>query len=102
MIMRDLYESEYRLYDHRHPHPNKPLASIAMHKQEDLNTDSALEQVCRLYIRHRIYECFHLDLLQFLELPADVIEMLIALAKENTKQSNKAMSEVEKSMQLDK
>lgn len=100
--MRDLYETEFGLFDHLAPHPRRPLAAVAMHPQEDVNTNSTLEQVCKLYIRHRIYEMFHLDLLQFLDLPADFVEMLIGIAKEQTKQQNKAMTEVEKSMQLDK
>lgn len=100
MVMRDLYETEFRLFDHLAPHPKKPLASVAMHPQEDVNSGSSLEQVCTLYVKHRIYDSFHIDLFQFMDLPPDVIELLIGIAKEQTKQHNKVMTEVEKSMQM--
>jgi hypothetical protein len=100
MVMRDLYETEYGLFNHLAPHAQRPLAAVALHKQEDLNTNSSLEYACRLYVKHRIYDVFHLNVLQFLDLPPDVIEMLIVIAKEQTVSHNKAMAQVEKEMQV--
>jgi hypothetical protein len=100
MVMRDLYETEFGLFDHLSLHVKRPLAAVALHKQEDLNTNSSLEYACRLYVKHRIHDVFHLNVLQFLDLPPDVIEMMIMVAKEQTVKHNVAMSQVEKEMQV--
>lgn len=96
MVMQDLYETEYGIYNHLSGSKNKPLASVAMHSCEDINGGSLLEEAIQTYVSRHIKDIYGLSLVEFLELPIDVMELMFGIAdKESAKKSN-TLSDVEK------
>lgn len=81
--MRDLYEEEYGICNHRSISGIRPLSSVAMHPSEDFNTNSKLEEVLALYLQKNIREQYGLSITEFLDLPIDVIDMLIKVSDEH-------------------
>jgi hypothetical protein len=96
LVMKDLYETEYGIYDHLSGSKNRPLASVAMHDMEDINDGSLLEEAANKYISKGIYDAFHLTLLEFLELPIDVIELLFSICDSEQSKKSKAISDISK------
>lgn len=76
LVMRDLYEGKYGIYNHIGKSKIRPLSSIASHPCEDINTGSMLESSMMVYIEKRIKDHFGLTLLEYLQQPMDVVEMM--------------------------
>lgn len=98
MVMYDLYESRYGIFNHLSGNKKRPLASVAMHSSEDINLDSLLEEAIRTYVKRDIKEIYHLSLVEFLDLPIDVIQVMLDIATEHTREKTNAISDVEKSL----
>ncbi len=69
-----------------------------MHESEDINDGSLLEEIIRSYAVKRIYETFHISLLEFLELPVDIVQMLFSIAEEEDSKKASELSKLEASM----
>jgi len=95
MVMQDLYETEYGIYNHLSNANKKPLASVSMHSSEDINTGSLLEEAIRTYTVRGIKDLYGLNVLEFLELPIDVIEMMFEISEEEQARKAKGLANVE-------
>lgn len=100
MVMQDLYETEYGIYNHLSQSKKKPLASVAMFASEDINDGSLLEEVIRTYHYRKIYDIFHISLIEFLELPFDIVQMLYQIADEENSKKNNAITDLEKEFKV--
>ena len=67
-----------------------------MHPSEDINDGSLLEEACHAYISKGIKDLFGLSLLEFLELPIDVVDMLFNISNEQQSEKAKTLAEVER------
>jgi hypothetical protein len=85
MVLQDLYETEYGIYNHLSPINNRPLTSVAMFPSEDINDGSLLEEAIRTYVGRNIKETYGLNVIEFLDLPVDIMEMMIQIADEQKK-----------------
>lgn len=81
--MQDLYETEYGIYNHLGSSGMRPLSSVAMFPSEDVNTNSRLEEMMRTYLKKGIYESYGLSFIEFMDLPIDIVEMLINVSDEH-------------------
>lgn len=81
--MRDLYETEYKIFNHRIPHKQRPLASVAFHPAESINEDSIFEDSIRTYLSRGIKDKYGLTLIEFLELPTDIINVMLKVSDES-------------------
>ena len=79
-VMQDEYDVVYGFYNHHNTSVNRPLASVAFHQPEDINDSSLLEEAIRTYVDRGIKEVYGLNLIEFLDLPLDIIEMLMNVA----------------------
>jgi hypothetical protein len=79
LVMTDLYEAKFGIYNHL-VNKSRPLASVAMQPCEDINDGSLFSSVASSYHDKKIFDFFHLDLFQFLDLPPDCCEILIDIA----------------------
>jgi len=95
LVMTDLYETEFGIYNHLSSSNSRPLASVAMFDCEDINTDSLLEESIRTYVSKGIKDIYGLSLIEFLELPIDVIRMMFDIASDEQAKKNKTLSELE-------
>lgn len=97
--MYDLYETVYGIFNHLHPTArNRPLASVAMFPSEDINDSGLLEVVIRRYIEKDIHSIFGLNLEEFLNLPMDIAEMLMDIAKDTRETKKQTLDEIEKNL----
>lgn len=95
-LLYNFYDTEYKIYNHAQDSNKRPLANIAFHACENINDDSLLESVMRMYVVKSIKDIFGLSLVEYLDLPIDIVEMLNGIAdKENTKKAN-VVSNIEK------
>jgi hypothetical protein len=74
----------------------KPLASVAMHDSEDINIYSGLDRAIRSYVSRGILQLYGLTLIEFLELPMDVVETLYTIAAEEQSRKSSTLSDVER------
>lgn len=58
-----------------------------MHPGEEINRGSRLEELINIYARKNIGGIFRLSVLEFMDLPRDVIDMLINTADIKTKEN---------------
>lgn len=94
--MYSFYDTEYKIYNHAQDNSKRPLSSIAFHECENINDNSLLESVMRMYVVKSIKDIFGLSLTEYMDLPIDIVEMLNGIAdKENTKKAN-VVSNIEK------
>lgn len=96
MVLYDLYETEYGIYDHINHITNRPLASVAIHPGEDYCSNSLLEDTLRRYIDYDIQSTYGLNIVEFLELPKDIIESMIKIANEKHSKRGNMLSDIEK------
>lgn len=90
-----MYEVHYGICNHLDRNNARPLASVALHPAEDINTGSFLEESIRLYISRNIKELYHLSLIEFMELPRDIVRMLCDIAGEENSRKATMMSQIE-------
>lgn len=98
IMMRDFYEHEFGIYPHLSANKKRPLASVAIHPAENTIEHSLLEEAIRTFIKHNIGDMFKLSLLEFLELPMDVVQILIRVASDAVMQKNQLVSNVEREL----
>lgn len=48
-----------------------------------------------MYVEKNIYESFHLNLVEFLELPRDIIEMMFVVSEKSNKSKQTIINEIE-------
>lgn len=102
IVMQDLYETQYGIYNHIAKDPTRPLASVAFHDVEDINEGSMLEEAIRTYANRQIGEYTRLSLVEFLELPSDIVAMVIKICDEIAKKKEKTLQDVERDLGLGK
>lgn len=98
IIMGDLYETEYQIYDHLNTRKSRPLSSVAYHESEDINKGSLLKEAFSMYISRGIKDIYGLSILEFLELPKDIVELMFLVADEEPAKKAKAIAELEKEL----
>jgi hypothetical protein len=96
--MQEFYETRYGIYDHLSASNVRPLSSVALHPAEDFNAGSLLEEAIRTYTDKGILAQFGLNLVQFLDLPVDVVDILLTQATDEQAKKNTAMQKLEDQM----
>jgi CRISPR/Cas system-associated endonuclease/helicase Cas3 len=96
--MQDLYETEYEIFNHLDHTIHRPLASVALHPAEEINDDSMLEEIIRQYIKRDILKIYGLNLIDFLELPHDIVNMLFKLANVENTRNDAMISDIQKNL----
>lgn len=94
MVLQDLYETEYGIYNHFSKNKS-PFASVRMNAGEDINDGSLLEEVIRTYSHKRIHDIFRISLIEFMELPMDIVQMLFLIADEEMSKKTSEISKIQ-------
>jgi len=99
MVLYDLYETEFGICNHINGSTkSRPLASVALHPSENINDGGLLEEAVRTYTSRGIKDIYGLTLIDFLELPRDIIEMLVTIADEIQTKKSSIISNIEKEL----
>lgn len=91
------YQTDYGIYDHRHPDPERPLALIAMHPKENTYEGGPLFSIVRRFHNYRIMDLGY-SLEDFLNLPYPVAMLLFEIAEHDITQKDTKVSKAEKEL----
>lgn len=94
IFLQDMYETFYGICNHLDPNKNA-LASVMLHPAEDINAGSFLEDSMRLYISRGIKDIYGLNFIEFMELPRDIIRMMLDISSEENSRKAAAISQIE-------
>lgn len=95
IVMSDLYDEAYGIFNHGLVSGSRPLSSVAFHVAENIIHNSPLEEALQQYVSNRIFERFHLNIMEFLDLPADYIELMLKIAQQDTRKQNEIIDGLE-------
>ena len=98
LVMRDLYETRYGIYDHLQSNLNTPFAAVRLHKGEDTISYGLLEDVKKSYKNDGIFEIYHINFLEYLQLPRAICDLLGELAEPDRTSNNNAAEEMAKKL----
>ena len=82
--MYQIYETEFGVFDHINT-KSRPLASVAFMDIEDTLDGSPMDSITRTYTSKGIFKLFGISLLELINLPRDIVELLINVATEEQK-----------------
>ena len=98
VVMGDLYDECYGIFNHGLTGSTRPLSSVAFHEAENIIHNSLLEEALQQYISNHIYDRFHLTVMEFLDLPSDYIELMVKVAQADTKQQSTVIDTLEREL----
>lgn len=96
IVFRDLYETNYGICNHVNPTIRRPMASVAMHPSEEINEGSLLQDTIRKFIKTDIKEYTGLSLVEFLELPRDIVEIIVRECESHSRTKDATIHDIEK------
>ena len=94
IVMGELYETEFGIFDHIRHGQNRPLSAVAFHPSQDVNENSGLKKVIQSYIHSNIQADYGLNLLEFMDLPIDVTQLLVQMSLEKKSQKEAIANQV--------
>ncbi len=75
MVLRELYDETFKIQNHDNTNPDL-LSLVAMSPRENVVEYSAYYNTIRRYRTLRINEKFGLSLIEYMDLPRDVVELI--------------------------
>lgn len=87
MVLGDLYETEFGIYNHNAKVGSRPLSTVAFHPSEDPNEGSLLEDLAARYIRRGIKDIWDMSLTEYMNNPMDFNTMLDTVAEREIKKA---------------
>jgi hypothetical protein len=99
ILMRDVYETTYGIWDHGQDSDEDLLSLVAHRAAEDTGPEvGLLYERIRQYDEREILKTFGLDLVQFLELPTDMVTYLLELGLRKQASKDNVARDVENEM----
>lgn len=109
MVTMEAYETLYGICNHDQipldslsKKSTRPLALVALHKKENISEYSKLYRTIQRYTNQRIFELFHISLIEFLNLPREITQLLFKISYDDAVKEapkiNKALNELNKGM----
>ena len=83
LVMGEMYESAYGIYDHTKIDPNRPLISVAFHEAEDTLATSALYEQINRFSDLKVFKYFGISLIEYLGLPTYVCNEINRISAKN-------------------
>ena len=87
LTLAQAYETTFEIFDHLRQEQQeslmadaaqkRPLAMVAMHHAEDFCKGSKLYDMLVYYSRARVWDVFHISLVEFLSFPHELVEFII-------------------------
>lgn len=103
LILQETYETMYKIFDHEKFSAARPLALVAMQPKENTAEYSKLYRTVYRYQNHQIKDLFGLNLVEFLQLPRELVELMFEIssnaAKREGPQVDKALRQLEQGKQ---
>ena len=91
--MYQIYETEFGVFDHINTQ-GRPLASVAFMDIEDTIDGSPMDSIVRTYTSKGIFKLLGINFLDFINLPRDIVELLINVATEEQKKAQPTLDQL--------
>lgn len=98
IVLQDMYETTYKVYNHIGASKKRPLASVALHESEDNTHTSSLYEAIETYNDKGIKDIFNLSLIEYLNLPADICIKITEVCSRESKKTAGVLSGIENSL----
>jgi hypothetical protein len=95
LVLRDSYDIKYRIYNHLSNDKSRPLASVALHEQEENTKTSSLYEAIEVYKDLNILGLFGLSIKEYLSLPSDFCNALLESAKKTAISNDATIGNIE-------
>lgn len=74
-VMKELYETEFGIYNHRSKDKN-PIASVLHHKSEEVWMNSGVKELIEEFAVYNLGELFNISLIEYLSMPRPYVAMI--------------------------
>ena len=98
IVLNEFYETLLRIYNHYSGDNKRPLASVALHPEEDIIKGSLLEESIKTFYLRNIKETFGLNYLEYIELPRYVCDIMADVGKDMLKKKSNIAADVQKEL----
>jgi hypothetical protein len=98
IILYDLYETNFGIFNHIGASKQRPLASVAMHPCEDNTHSSRTYEIIEQFASRGIGELFKISVLEYLALPTDICIKMLEVASMDSSKKNTALANIEASL----
>lgn len=100
LVLTEAYETHYGIYNHLAEaiDVTRPLGSVALHETEENSTSSRLYELISLYMEKNLKNTTGLNLMEFLSLPREYVELLLKLSVKEAKKNLSTLNEIENSI----
>lgn len=95
MVMRELYETEFGIYNHLGQDKN-PIASVLHHKCEEVWLNSGVRELIEEFAVYNIGELFNISLVEYLSMPRPYVAMIREIKDTVLKKRDTIVSAVER------
>lgn len=94
MLLREAYETDFEICDHRLPENQGPMSLVKLNPKEDMRSYSRMYETLRRYVKYDIRELFGYTPDQFLELPREYVEFFFRLAVEKMESKTNSIDSI--------
>jgi hypothetical protein len=98
IVLNEFYETLFKIYNHYSGDNRRPLASVALHPEEDIIKNSLLEESIKTFYLRNIKETFGISYLEYIELPRYIGEIMSDVGKELLKKKSNIADDVQKEL----
>lgn len=96
-MLKDIYRTTYGIFDHIN-NKDVPLASSIIHEKENVDYSGKLERLFRNYVDKQINEIFKLTLLEYLELPSYISNIIDNICSDEIRKKSTILKDIESQM----
>lgn len=94
IVTLEAYDETYGIADYSYDDPRNPMALIAMHPKEDYLTNGRMERTIKSYAKYRVLKHYGISLLEFLDLPRHISQVIMDDCLEREKSEGKKAEEL--------
>lgn len=95
IALRDVYETTFGIHDHSRETEADALSLVAMREAEDIGSGGLQYERIRQYHEREIKKYWGLNLVEFLDLPTDILTFLLEFSAKQQAKSSQIASDVE-------
>lgn len=101
IVLRELYEQKYGIYNKALDKEPRPMSSVALHPAENITDDSVLEESMELFVRHKIYELFGLSHTELMRQTREVVGLYYKVANKEMEARSQVATNAENAIKRD-
>lgn len=97
-MLRQLYETRFGVFDHIKNSDERPLSTVALYDTEENSESSLLHSRVEQYIKSNVLKYTGLNLVEFLDLPREIVMWIFKLSENKAAQEGAVLSDVQQKL----